>query len=191
MLLRFLSNEESKYILTSTHARLCGTHQSGPKLADQINRLGYYWPTMVKDAMEFSKACRACQIHGDFIHQPHRLLHPFVLSWPFNAWDVVGHINPSSSLGHQYILAETDYFSKWAEVIPVKLVRAKEVVNFVRIHLIYRYGVPSKIISENALYFRNQLLVKQAEKFGFKHTFSSSYNPTSNDQVEAYKKSVL
>ena len=190
MLLRCLSNEEAKYILAETHAGVCGAHQAGPKLANQIKRLGYYWTTMVKDAMDFSKACHACQIHSDFIHQPPQLLHPTTLSWPFNAWglDVIGCIKPSSSRGHQYILAATDYFSKWAEAIPLKEVGAKEVANFIRTHLIYRYGVPSKIISENALYFKNQMLVKLSEKFGFKHSFSSSYNPSSNGQAEAFNK---
>jgi len=32
---------------------VCGAHQAGPKLANQIKRLGYYWPTMVQDAIKF------------------------------------------------------------------------------------------------------------------------------------------
>jgi len=68
--LRCLSREEATYVLNEVHAGVCGAHQVGPKLANQIKRLGYYWPTMVQDAMKFAKACQACQIHGDFIHQP-------------------------------------------------------------------------------------------------------------------------
>jgi len=49
--------------------------QASPKLANQIKRLGYYWPTMVQDAIKFAKACQTCQIHRDFIHQPPQLLH--------------------------------------------------------------------------------------------------------------------
>ncbi|XP_070049034.1 uncharacterized protein [Nicotiana tomentosiformis] len=49
------------------------------------------------------------------------LLHPTVASWPFDAWglDVVGPL-PKFSGGHLYILAATDYFSKWAEAVALK-----------------------------------------------------------------------
>ena len=118
MLLRCLSREEATYVLNEVHAGVCGAHQVGPKLANQVKRLGYYWPTMVQDAMKFAKACQACQIHADFIHQPPQLLFPSVLSWPFHAWelDVIGPLKPASSRGHMFILAATDYFSKWTEL---------------------------------------------------------------------------
>jgi hypothetical protein len=34
--------------------------------------------------------------------------------------DMIGKINPPSSKGHQYILAITNYFTKWVEAIPMK-----------------------------------------------------------------------
>ena len=85
-----------------------------------------------------------------------------MLSWPFESWglDVIGPFKPSSSLGHQYILAGTDYFSKWAEAVPLKEVRSEDVARFIRNHIIYRYGVPSKIISDHALYFKCKPLQK-------------------------------
>ncbi|GAA0182793.1 hypothetical protein LIER_30429 [Lithospermum erythrorhizon] len=41
-------------------------------------------------------------------------------SWPFDTWglDMVGPM-PKSAEGHVYILAAIDYFSKWAEVVPL------------------------------------------------------------------------
>ncbi|XP_060170887.1 uncharacterized protein LOC132601846 [Lycium barbarum] len=49
------------------------------------------------------------------------VLHPTVASWPFKAWglDVVGPL-PKSSGRHLYILAATDYFSKWVEAVSLK-----------------------------------------------------------------------
>ena len=190
ILLRCLSKEEAVHALSETHAGICGAHQSGPKLAAQLKRLGYYWPTMVQDAMKHVKSCRACQIHGDFKHQNPLPLHPTILSWPFNAWglDVIGMINPKSSLQHQYILAGTDYFSKWAEAIPLKEVKAEDVVNFIKKNIIYRYGVPAKIISDNALYFKCRAMVNLCKKYNIQQAFSASYNPTANGQAEAFNK---
>ena len=114
-------------MLNEVHAGIYGAHQAGPKLANQIKRLGYYWPTMVQDEMKFAKACQACQIHGDFIHQPPQLLHPSILSWPFHAWglDVIGLLKPASARGHMFILAATYYFSKWAKAISLREVGGK------------------------------------------------------------------
>ncbi|KAK4400691.1 hypothetical protein Sango_1175200 [Sesamum angolense] len=50
--------------------------------------------------------------------------------------------NSTSSGGHLLILAATDYFSKWAEAVPLKEVKKENVADFIRTHIIYRYGVP-------------------------------------------------
>ena len=116
-----LGSDEAKQILEKAHSGVCGGHQSGPKLHYKIKRMGYYWPTMVHDSMEYAKTCQACQFHANYIHQPPEPLHPTIASWPFEAWglDLVGPL-PKSSLGHLYILAATDYFSKWAEAVLLK-----------------------------------------------------------------------
>jgi hypothetical protein len=55
---------------------------------------------------------------------------------------MIGKINPSSSKGHQYILAITDYFTKWVEAIPMKSVTLKVVINFIKEHVIHRFEIP-------------------------------------------------
>ena len=114
LLLRCLSDTETKEAVREAHDGICGAHQPGPKVQDRIRRMGYYWPSMVSDAIEYARKCRTCQIHADFIHQPSEFLHPTAASWPFEAWgmDIIGPINPPSSRGHRFILAITDYFSK-------------------------------------------------------------------------------
>ena len=102
ILLRCLVGNEVIEALNEVHSGVCGAHQSGPKLHYQLRHLGYYWPTMFDDSMKFAKKCHECQIHGNFIHQPHEPLHPTNMSWPFEMWgmDAVGPINPPSSKGH-------------------------------------------------------------------------------------------
>jgi len=60
--------------------------------------------------------------------------------------DVAGPFNPSSSHAHVFILAATDYFPKWAKPIPLRESWAKQVVDFIRTYLIYKYRVSYKII---------------------------------------------
>ncbi|KAM2485848.1 hypothetical protein ACFX1W_037987 [Malus domestica] len=41
--------------MEEAHSGVCGVHQSGPKLHFQLKRMGYYWPSMVKDCLEHAK----------------------------------------------------------------------------------------------------------------------------------------
>lgn len=41
----------------------------GPKFQDRIRRLGYYWPSMIKDCIDYPRRCDARQFHGDDIPQ--------------------------------------------------------------------------------------------------------------------------
>ncbi|KAM1620295.1 hypothetical protein ACFXTN_017282 [Malus domestica] len=118
---------------------------------------------MVKDCLEHAKRCQACQFHANFIHQPPEPLHPIATSWPFDAWglDVVRPIAPKSSAGEAYILAATDYFSKWAEAIPLKEVK-KETV------------------------FSNRLVDELCEKYKFKQHKSSMTTYRTPTQATPY-----
>ena len=113
--------------MEDAHASVRGAHQLGPKLHDRVKRMGYYWPTMVCDCIDFAKRCDTCQLHANFIHQPLEPLLPTIAFWCFEAWglDVVGLFTLKSSAGHMYILTATDYFSKWAEAIALKEVKRR------------------------------------------------------------------
>ena len=54
--------------MEEAHLGVYSAYQSGPKLYHQIKRIGYYWPTMVKDCMDNAKTCEACQLHANYIH---------------------------------------------------------------------------------------------------------------------------
>ncbi|KAA0062673.1 uncharacterized protein E6C27_scaffold79G001930 [Cucumis melo var. makuwa] len=121
--------------------RLCGAHQSGPKLQFQLRRMGYYWPKMVQDSIDYAKKCGACQYHANFIHQPLKPLHLWLLGRS-RLGDLIWLtlLHEKSSAGHSYILAATNYFLKWAETIPLREAKKENVGNFIRTHIIYRYA---------------------------------------------------
>ena len=92
-----------------------------------------------------ARSCHNCQVHGGFKHRTPVPLHPTIPSWPFDAWgiNVIGPINPPSSRGHRFILDATDYFSKWAEAVPLREVKSDNVINFLERNIIYRFGILS------------------------------------------------
>ncbi|XP_021727450.1 uncharacterized protein K02A2.6-like [Chenopodium quinoa] len=190
---RCLEDEEAANTIEEFHSGICGALQSSPKLHDCIKRAGYYWPSMVQDCMEFVKKCEACQFHANFIHQPPEPLHPTVTSWPFEGWglDVVGPISPKSSGGHAYILAATGHFSKWAEAIPLREVKKENVVDFIRTHIIYRYGITQRIVTDNGKPFVNNLMDSLCQNFKFTQHKSSMYNAPTNGLAEALTKRFI
>ncbi|KAA0059013.1 uncharacterized protein E6C27_scaffold233G00330 [Cucumis melo var. makuwa] len=189
---RHKTEEESIKALKEVHAGICGAHQSGPKLQFQLRRMSYYWHKMVQDSMDYAKKCEACQYHANFIHQPPKPLHSTVASWPFEAWelDLVGPMTPKSSAGHSYILAATDYFSKWVETIPLREAKKENVANFIRTHIIYRYGIPHRIVTNNGRQFSNSMKDKLCEKFKFKQYKSFYVQRNCEWPSEAFNKTL-
>ncbi|XP_028111758.1 uncharacterized protein LOC114310044 [Camellia sinensis] len=103
--------------------------------------------------------------------------------------DVVGPLAKSST-GHLYILATTDYFFKWAEVVPLKEVKKETIVDFIKSHIIYQYVIHRYIITDNGKPFYSSLIDKLCERFGFKQRNSSMYNALANGLVEAFNKTL-
>ncbi|XP_070039284.1 uncharacterized protein [Nicotiana tomentosiformis] len=89
-----------------------------------------------------------------------------------------------------YILAATYYFSRWAEAVPLKEVNKETVADFIKSNIIFRYGIPRYIITNNETPFDNKLMRSLCEKFGFKQHKSSMYNEPANGLAEAFNKTL-
>jgi hypothetical protein len=78
---------------------------------------------------------------------PASVMNPIIKPWPFRGWgmNMIGKINPPSSKGHQFILAIMDYFTKWVEAVSMKSVASRDVIQFVKEHVIHRFGIPQTI----------------------------------------------
>ena len=157
ILLRCLSHKQAQEALKEVHDGMWGAHQPGPKVWDRLRRLGYYSIKMVLNAITYATWCHACQFHGDFVHQAPRHLHLTSSSWPIEMWgmDVIGPIHPPTSRGHRF-MAIMDYFLKWAEVVPLKEVKTLNVIKFIKHHVLYRFGVPRRIVYDNGPQFVSQ-----------------------------------
>ncbi|XP_019155716.1 PREDICTED: uncharacterized protein LOC109152471 [Ipomoea nil] len=114
--LRCLGEEEALQAMEEAHSGVCGAHQSGPKLHFHIKRMGYYWPTMVKDCIDYA--------------------------------------------------------------------------HFIRVHIIYRFGIPRYILTDNGKPFDNKLMDKICKLFEFEQRNSSAYYAAANGLAEAFNKTL-
>ena len=69
-ILKCVGKEDANYILREVQEGICCNHIGARTLAGKTLRQGYYWPTMLKDAIELVKKCRACQEHAKISHLP-------------------------------------------------------------------------------------------------------------------------
>eukprot|EP00253_Pinus_taeda_P030624 PITA_30624 len=155
---RCVRNDEVIDILKSCHDEPCGGHFAAKWRAFKVLTLGYYWPSIFKDAKKYVKSCDSCQRMGRPTTTNEMPLQPQVHLEPFEKWDLdfIGPINPTFN-GKKYILVCTDYVTKWAKA--KALVRATEhtVVNFLFEEIFVRYGVPREIVTDQGTQFTSKL----------------------------------
>jgi transposase InsO family protein len=76
-----------------------------------------------------------------------------------------------------------DKFSKWIEAVPVTNQEATTAVKFFE-SIVYRYGVPNNIITDNGTNFTSGEFQEFAKELGIKIKYASVVHPKSNGQVE-------
>jgi hypothetical protein len=189
----FLVQENDGNILKEIHDGTAGGHFTGNTTTHKILRDGYYWPTLFKDAHTYARNCKTCQIS---VGREKREVVPIqlvVISRPFEKWglDIIGEITPSSSKQHRYILTTTDYFTKWAEAIPLTHVNEKVVIQFIGQQLITKFSVPSILVFDNAAYFSSTLLTDFSLDKGIIIRYSANYYPQGNEVAESNNKNLV
>uniref|UniRef100_A0A2N9EU18 Integrase catalytic domain-containing protein n=1 Tax=Fagus sylvatica TaxID=28930 RepID=A0A2N9EU18_FAGSY len=175
--------EEAKEKLLDVHEKTCGDG-GAISLYRRLQRLGYFWPSMSaeaanlqsqcltcqfyhdneeKDAENFVKTCHTYQVQANLIHTHPTSLQNMATPWLFHTWglDLIGPINLASG-GYIWIFVVIEYFTKWVEAIPLRKATGAAVANFIREHIITRFGIPYKLISDNGTPFINKDVRKKA-----------------------------
>nr|KYP76770.1 Pol polyprotein [Cajanus cajan] len=99
-------------------------------------------------------------------------------------------IEPKASNGHRFILVAIDYFTKWVEAASYASVTRNVVVKFIKRNLICRYGLPSRIITDNGTNLNNKMMKELCEGFKIQHHNSSPYHPKMNGAIKAANKNI-
>ena len=83
-----------------------------------------------------------------------------------------------------------DYFIEWVEAASYSSVTRSMVVRFIKQQIIYQYGLPRKIIIDNATCLNNKMMEEMCEDFKIQHHNFMPYRPKMNGVVEAAKKTI-
>ncbi|GJT56388.1 reverse transcriptase domain-containing protein [Tanacetum coccineum] len=105
---------------------------AGPRsVVAKAMQLGYYWPTMHRDARDMIRTCNDCQIHHPVPRNPQQPLTPITAPWSFYKWgiDIAGPFSEGPGKV-KFLIVAMDYFTKWIEAKSVATITSNQVKKF-------------------------------------------------------------
>lgn len=164
-------------LLRKIHGGICGAHNSVRTLIGKAFRHGFYWPTAKQDAIEIVRTYEHCQLFQKQTTMHAEPLHTIPLSWPFTIWgiDILGPF-PVAAGGYKSLFVGIDTFTKWIEAEAIRNISHDVAFKFLR-SIVYRFGVPSRVITDNGTQFTRQKWKKFFAEHENKHMVSSASHP--------------
>jgi transposase InsO family protein len=99
-------------------------------------------------------------------------------------------ILPRAPGGFRFLFITVDTFTKWMEAMRVANITQEAVVKFLQ-SIIYRFGVPRKVLIDNGTQFKGAKFVRCCVDFGIQHQPSSAAHPQTNGPVECANGLIL
>jgi hypothetical protein len=193
VLLKCLGEDQTKVAVWEVHDGICGAHQSAHKMNWLLWRAGVYWLTMMDECIKYQRGCKACQRFRNIQLALIGVMNSIVKRWPFRGWglDFIDEIHPRSSKGHRFILVATDYFTKRTEIVPLRNMTHQEVISFVQEDIIYWFGVPQTLTTDQGPSFISHQFREFVESMKIMLLNSSPYYVQANGQAEASNKVLI
>jgi transposase InsO family protein len=92
--------------------------------------------------------------------------------------------------GFTHLLVAIDKFSKWIDARPITKIKSEQAVQFF-IDIIYRFGVPNSIITDNGTQFTGKKFLKFCDDYHIRVDWSAVAHPQTNGQVERANSMIL
>ncbi|GJU34052.1 reverse transcriptase domain-containing protein [Tanacetum coccineum] len=159
--LRCVGLLQADYVIREIHEGSYSMNARPRSMVAKAMRLGYYWPTMHRDAQNMIRTCNDCQIH-----------------------------RPEGPGKVKFLIVAMDYFTKWIEAKAAATITGNQVKNFMWDNIICLFGLPRKIVSDNGKQFNNNPLKDWCEKLNITERFASVKHLQSNGLVERANRSL-
>ncbi|GJZ98863.1 reverse transcriptase domain-containing protein [Tanacetum coccineum] len=177
-LMRCVGPLQANYVIRKVHMGSCGMHDGPRQVVAKAMNLGYFWPSMHRDARELIRACDDCQANASVPGLPKADMISVASAWPFMKWgmDIVRPL-PEGPRRVKYLIVATDYFTKWMEANPLATITGKQVVNFTWDNIVCMFRIPATIITDNETQFVHDPFKKWVENLKIQLISTSVYHP--------------
>ena len=141
---------------------------------------------MARDVEQYCRTCATCQqsmppkspLQNIPIGQP----------WQIVAVDVLQV--PISTNNNKYLLVLQDYFTKWADTVPLPDQTASRIVT-VLIRFFCTYGPPLILHSDQGCNFESTIFTQVLQAFGVRKSRTTPYHSQGDGMVERFNRALL
>lgn len=162
----------------------------GPRATAQLVSSKYVWLKIDKACREYARNCLACQRNkvnrhnhtelGKFDTPDARFQHVHM--------DIVGPL-PTID-GQSYVLTMVDRYTRWPEAVTMPNITAETTASHFIETWIARYGVPTRITTDQGRQFTSDLFNSISSRLGIEHLQTTPYHPQSNGLVERMHRTL-
>ena len=145
-----------------------------------------WWPSMEKDAENYTRSCHGCQLTGRGLSkQPIRSTKLPSNPWEDLAADFLGPLPNGDN-----ILVVVDYHSRFYEVRFMKTINSESTIDALS-DIFYTHGLPRTLKTDNATTFTSTQFRDYCDHQGIKHLRITPRWPQANGEVERQNSSLM
>ena len=179
-------------LLLQYHDGHLGGHLSARKVTSKMIQK-YFWPDMLQDIKTWCKNCKICSSRKNTIKSQIAHLKPIKppkSPMEITAMDVIGPL-PLTMFGNKFILVFSDYLTKWPEAFAIQDQKAETIAKIFVEKIIFNYGAPKKLITDQGTNFMSELLKSICKIFDIMKLNTSPYHPQTDGLVERFNGTLL
>lgn len=178
-----IPTSQRQRVLSTIHGGALSAHSGIVQTYDTL-RDHAWWPSMLKDVIEYVKNCEVCQKGKRAMKKtPSQCVNVPSRPWQSVAVDVIGPFPPTMD-GHTHVLVVVDKFTRYAEAFPIKDETTKTIAMKIIECIVCRYGLVTEITSDNGPGFVSHLAQDIYKELGIKRVMTTPHHPQANGVVE-------
>jgi len=172
-------------VLNECHNQPTAGHQGIRKTINRVTQR-YYWPGLFRDVARYVRNCETCQKFKASQLRPPGEMHTRIVQEPFEVLcaDFVGPL-PRSKHGHTVLLVFFDHFSKWVELVPLRIATTAHLERSFTERILARFGVPKTFVCDNGTQFTSRSFKSFCKELGMTLQHTAPYSPQQNPTKRA------
>jgi transposase InsO family protein len=178
-------------VLRAVHNLPTGGHFGEKRSVAQLVRLPVYWfhyKQSMRMHCRLCDQCLRCKTSGKKYRAP---MNTYNVGEPMErmALDIAGPFHDTRK-GNRYILVVMDYFTKWADMIPIPDHSAETCAKELVMRVFCRLGLPQELHSDQGRDFLSELFSNTCRLLQIRRTKTTPWRPQSDGMVERLNRTI-